>query len=232
MSTTSLESGRGSLDAGDADSRAWRERLIVTRTLPRQIARLFWLCALPLSTSGVILFFACVEIAKTGFELDHSHGLSLLALARIGRALSEVHAETKEVMEAFSHRLHPVSRKFIKVTFGCKSSLIVCVLAVCSSMVECLRASRFGAQHGLVILSLADLVHTLRAMPPFRGPALVFGPACSMGIAIAAMLCAGVELFADLRPGAHHGVAVLAMAHMAENAQRFRHSRAAVAKVM
>lgn len=232
ISIGSLESGRGRLEMRDASHLTWRERRMLPQTVPWQLVRLCWLCALPLVTSCVILVFACVEITKTGFEVGHSHGLSLLALARIGRAMSEVHAEAKEVIEAISHRLHPMSRVFIKVAFGGKSSLLACGLAVCCSMVECLRDSRFGAQHGLVILSLADLVHVLRTMPPFRGPVLVLGPVFSMGMTVAAMLCAGVELFADLRPGAHHGVAVLAIAHMVENARRFRHNRAAVAKVM
>mmetsp|Transcript_111670 Transcript_111670/g.216253 ORF Transcript_111670/g.216253 Transcript_111670/m.216253 type:complete len:136 (-) Transcript_111670:258-665(-) len=133
-------------------------------------------------------------------------------------------------MEALSYRLHPISRTFINFAFGTTSSVLACGLAVSSSMVECSRDSHFGGHHGLVILSLADLVHVLRTMPQFRGPVLILGPILSMGMTIAAILCAGAELVVDLKPGAHHGVAILAMAHLVENARRFRHSQEIMAK--
>lgn len=230
-STASLESGRIERAAiHDSSQSARTPRKTSPQTLSWLLVRMCWLCALPLWTACIVLIFACVEITKSGSELGHSHGLSLVALARIGRAISEVHSETKEVVEALSYKLNPMSRTFIKIFCGARLSTLACGLAVCSSMVECFRDPNFGGHHGLVILSLADLVHALRAMPAFRGAVLILGPMLSMGMTTAAIVCAGLELFVDLRPGAHHGVAILALAHMAENVRRLRHRHAVTAK--
>lgn len=196
----------------------------------RLFARLCQLRAVPLATASVILLFAGLEVAEVGLELGHSHGLSLLALARAGRALSELQAEAKELFEALADRLHPVAQKLIGAAFGHTASLIACILAALSSAAECLRDARFGGHHGLAILSVTDAVHMLRNTERWRGSVLVFGPVLSLSLAASAALCAAVELADDLRPGSHHGVAVLAIAHFAENVERARRGHVDAAK--
>lgn len=213
-STCSLEGGYGPVSGSS--------RLKPESTAWQLLARLCWLQALPLSTASVILLFAGLEVAEVGLEVGHSHGLSLLALVRAGRALSELQAEAKELFNALADRLHPAAHRLLSAAFGQTGSLVACALAACSGLAECLRDARFGGHHGLAILSLADAVHMLRGMDRWRGSVLIFGPILCLGLAITAALCAAVELAEDLRPGSHHGVAVLAVAHLAENFERAR----------
>jgi len=222
-STVSLEGGRGSgISTPKTASR-------VSGSLVRQpsslwlLASLFRLRALPLLTVGVILFFACWEMAEAGLELRGAHGLSLLALLRVGTALSELQPEAQTLFEALADRLHPAAQQVAQLFFGPLGTTAVCSLAVTSSAAECLRDFRFGGHHGLVILSLSDTMHVLQRT---GGP----GPMVGLSLALAASLSAIAELASDLRPGAHHGVAVLAVAHLAENVQRIVEDRAMAAK--
>merc|ERR1712183_533128 len=99
-----------------------------------------------------------------------------------------------------------------------------------SSAFECLRNFHFGGHHGLVILSLADSAHMLRSTRQCSGSVLVLGPVLSMILAGSAALCALVELTNDLRPGSHHDVAILAIAHLVENVERTRRNRLSASK--
>jgi len=196
------------------------------------LAQLCWLQAMPLATASVILLFAGLEVAEVGLEVGHSHGLSLLAVVRGGRALSELQAEAKELFEALADRLHPAAQRLIGIAFGHTASLVACALAAFSSILECLRDARFGGHHGLAILSLADAVHMLRGTERWRGSVLLFGPVLSLSLAICAALCAAMEVAEDLRPGSHHGVAILAVAHFAENFERARRSHSGTGKAV
>jgi len=188
-------------------------------------------CAAPLATAVVIFCFASLEAFQAGSEFGHSHGLSLLALARISRAISEVHAEAADAFEAFRDRLHPTCRELIRLAFNAKSCLLASAIAVLASVAECRRSTGLGGHYGLVIFALADVVHRLHAVPDWNSPVLVLGPVLSLSLAAAAVCCAAVELVGDLRPGAHHGVAILALAYMAENIRRLKNDRMAVSKM-
>mmetsp|Transcript_72568 Transcript_72568/g.224344 ORF Transcript_72568/g.224344 Transcript_72568/m.224344 type:complete len:248 (-) Transcript_72568:294-1037(-) len=223
-STCSLEGGNGP----SCGSMRLRRRSSTSEL----VAELCWLRALPLATACVILLFAGVEVAQVGLEVGHSHGLSLLALVRGGRALSELQVEAKEVFETLADRMHPAVHRLIGAAFGHTASLVACALAACSSLLECLRDARFGGHHGLAILSLADAVHMLRGMERWRGSVLIFGPVLSLSLAVCAAFCAVAELAEDLRPGSHHGVAILAIAHFAENFERARRGHSGTGKAV
>ena len=107
-------------------------------------------------------------------------------------------------------------------------------LAVVACVVEIIDDMKPGAHHGAALLALSELYYQSRRLKArvkkdrnrtsawrasWMGQVwemLPIGPL----IAIAAAVYAGIEIVEDLKPGAHHGVAILALAELVENLNR------------
>jgi hypothetical protein len=94
-----------------------------------------------------------------------------------------------------------------------------------------------GAHHGAALLALSELYYQFRRIKArikkernrtskwrtstWLGKVWSNAPV-GPAIAVAAAVYAGIEICEDLQPGAHHGVAVLALAELVENVNRSR----------
>ena len=95
---------------------------------------------------------------------------------------------------------------------------LVCLTAIVTSAWEVWKDARLdakvGGHHGMLILALYELQEVIEdaAGEGSRGrfgKIIHFRP-LKLALALGALGAAGVELSEDLRPGAHHGVALLA----------------------
>ena len=108
-------------------------------------------------------------------------------------------------------------------------------LAVLACIVEIIDDMKPGAHHGAALLALSELYYQIRRLKARvkkdRNRSSKWRTSTWMGklwsktpigpcIAFAAAVYAGIEICEDLRPGAHHGVAILAFAELVENANR------------
>jgi hypothetical protein len=112
-------------------------------------------------------------------------------------------------------------------------SIIACIMASIASLVEVYDDLKPGGHHGAVFLALSELNYQLNRCHDIRTPITIkngktnqpsslltwkrfVGPT----LFVAAAVFAAYELYEDLKPGAHHAVAVLALAELVENINR------------
>ena len=96
---------------------------------------------------------------------------------------------------------------------------LVCLTAIVTSAWEVWKDARLdakvGGHHGMLILALYELQEVIEDAAGEKssrgrfGRIIHFRP-LKLALALGALAAAGVELSEDLRPGAHHGVALLA----------------------
>eukprot|EP00957_Ditylum_brightwellii_P028576 2159538-Ditylum_brightwellii.AAC.1 len=112
-----------------------------------------------------------------------------------------------------------------------KVTIVTCVLAAGASVVEVVEDLKPGAHHGAVFLALSELNYQVVCLMRTRRKKLntttkeggrdgfLSQLAAMMGplLFIAAACFVGYELYKDMKPSAHHAVAVLALAELLEN---------------
>ena len=94
---------------------------------------------------------------------------------------------------------------------------LVCLTAIVTSAWEVWKDARLdakvGGHHGMLILALYELQEVIEdAAGGSRGlfGRIIHYRPLKLALALGALGAAGVELAEDMRPGAHHGVALLA----------------------
>lgn len=125
-------------------------------------------------------------------------------------------------------------RSFTRFVVSRKACIAACIMASIASITEVVNDLKPGAHHGAVFLALSELNYQVSRAARIVGPgdkpkveskkrllsfsslrALV-GPL----MFLAAATFSAFEIYEDTRPGAHHGVAVLALAELIENVDR------------
>lgn len=115
-------------------------------------------------------------------------------------------------------------------------AIVAASLAVVACIAEIIDDMQPGAHHGAALLALSELYYQVRRLKArvkkernrtSKWRKSWFGRLWSRTpvgpcIAVAAAIYAAIEICEDLRPGAHHGVAILALAELVENINRSR----------
>ena len=132
-------------------------------------------------------------------------------------------------------------RSLAKFVVSRKVSIVACVMASIASVIEIVDDIKPGGHHGAVFLALSELNYQINRFSHVtdhakkkgndndndnkevankkkirRVTSVLVGPACF----VAAACFAAFEIYEDMRPGAHHAVAVLALAELVENVNR------------
>ena len=120
-----------------------------------------------------------------------------------------------------------------------KVSIAACIMASIASLVEVYDDLKPGGHHGAVFLAFSELNYQLNRCHDIRTPSkrkedadnknriskstsssLTWKRFIGPTLFIAAAVFAAYELYEDIKPGAHHAVAVLALAELVENINR------------
>ena len=120
-----------------------------------------------------------------------------------------------------------------------KVSITACIMASIASLVEVYDDLKPGGHHGAVFLAFSELNYQLHRCHDIRTPSkrkedadnknrIIQSTSSSLTwkrfigptLFIAAAVFAAYELYEDIKPGAHHAVAVLALAELVENINR------------
>jgi hypothetical protein len=210
------------------------------RRLARHIA--------PISTALVIASFSVLEILESTTrelaerQIGHAHGIANLAFIRLCRSIAILQTQAEELEERVDEIREEVDCEargrviFFSILGKAIISPVVtisaCVLATAASLVEIFDDMKPGAHHGAALLALSELYYQLSRLKRFTGRIAVEKKSSirrvlskvpvRMIIALAAAVYAGIEIYEDMRPGAHHGVALLALAELVENMNRSR----------
>ena len=118
-------------------------------------------------------------------------------------------------------------------------SIAACIMASIASLVEVYDDLKPGGHHGAVFLAFSELNYQLHRCHDIRTPSkrkedadkknriskstsssLTWKRFIGPTLFIAAAIFAAYELYEDIKPGAHHAVAVLALAELVENINR------------
>ena len=190
-----------------------------------------WLSFLPLITAVTISFFAMAEIQKRFFEhrLSHAHGLLSMGIVKIAYSLGELQGKVREVEDVmieldygdfvlqFPRSPSPLQSEH---NFRSKLTMVVCIFALFACTLEILRDLRPSGHHGTAVLAASELVNQFFRLRRTSRNQILLRRFIIMFVAIPAAACAGRDLIDDLKPGAHHAVAVLAVAQFVENFHR------------
>lgn len=237
LSTVSGTYDRGILNAGSVPSggAAATDQPSNRRRVARHI--------LPISTALVIGSFSIFEIVESireasEFRLGHAHAITTLAFIRLCRSIAILQTQADETLEQIKEIQDEIvwaaqERKTIlsmlgKFIISPVVTISACVFATIASAVEIFDDLKPGAHHGAALLALSELNYQLRRLARYRRkgkavPAekvsLVSKGQNRLGvlIAVAAALYAAFEIYEDIQPGAHHAVAILALAEFVEN---------------
>lgn len=157
-----------------------------------------------LATSCAAGVFASCELRDSLHKLGHHHGVALIALSRLARAVSTIEVASKDATEAFGRRA--------------SHHRWLCAAALLAALCEVLDDLRPGGHHGTALLALADFRDTTEHATS-SGPIARFcsSPFARASLGLAALGFAAIELLRDSSVGAHHGVAVLAGAYVLKN---------------
>ena len=154
----------------------------------------------------------------------------LLGHVVVGAELVEEHHDEKPRIR------RPIQTIVMEFITSPGVAISAAILAVVACVVEIIDDMKPGAHHGAALLALSELYYQARRLKArvkkdrnrtsawrasWMGQIwekLPVGPL----IAIAAAVYAGIEIVEDLKPGAHHGVAILALAELVENINRSR----------
>jgi hypothetical protein len=195
----------------------------------------------------VIGSFSVLEILESIRELaerqiGHAHGITILAFIRLGRSIAILQTQAEEFEESVDEIREEVDCEARgRVTFfsilgkaiiSPVFTISACILATAASLVEIFDDMKPGAHHGAALLALSELYYQLSRLKRFKGRIafekkspirrVLFKVPVRMLIALAAAGYAGIEIYEDMQPGAHHGVALLALAELVENMNRSR----------
>jgi len=198
--------------------RAWRVLLLVLtcaarptkRTLrsgkKKQLAHGFKHRIHPvhLGVTGYAGYVAIKQINEELYDLGHHHGLALLVASRLCRTLATI--ESKAMGEIKGLKRMVVAQTTMHVL--CAGALIAAGYEVWTDL-------KPGGHHGMVLLALHE-VHELAEEADWdpKHHRALHSATLKFVIAGGALACAIIELVEDLKPGAHHGVALLAASHV------------------
>ena len=202
----------------------------------------------PITTSLVIGGFSVLEILEGLREprdrrMGRAHGVLILAVIRLFRSAAILQTEIGEVgedlekmgldEEALTKGPVRVLQRLGHFLVSPLVSITACIVAVVACFVEIYDDLKPGTHHGAALLALSELSYQLRrfwqvskvderAAFVHKVPKRTFMRRIPIGmmVGLAAAMYAAIELIDDLKPGAHHGVALLAFAEMVENVNR------------
>jgi len=191
---------------------------------------------------AVIAYFSIKEVIENWTKINHVHGLAILAIVRILPSLAEFQWQADEVNEGLE-TVHTADIKWTSISMvrsfilspflGIFGSLITMFVAA----VEIVKDMKPGGHHGLALLALSTLQSSIRRFQHMRNnnskevpsnnkrrmkSRLIISWIYKMKwiIPISAAAFAAYELYEDLKPGVHHGVAMMALSEMVENIDR------------
>jgi len=182
-------------------------------------------------------------------RIGHAHGVSILAFIRFCRSAAILQTQTEEFEEQIeeikektratsstqaggSTILAKLGRRMVSPVL----TIAACIFASVASLIEIIDDLKPGAHHGTILLSLSELLYqvgryrsrgegdkNIDAKPSENSVAANWFSRIPFRalVALAAAVYSGIELYEDFRPGAHHGVALLALAELSENFQRY-----------
>jgi hypothetical protein len=206
----------------------------------------------PMSTAAIIGWFSVLEILESSRELmfkwhiHHwrgAHGITLLAMIRLVRSVAILQIEAAELGESVEELSHERRKNKVSSEHGeCASggflrsvrlpisrfitspvtAIIACIMAAVASIAEIIDDLRPGAHHGTALLALSEMYYQTQRFRKITGRKrlLPFKSHLGIPIALAAAAFAAFELYEDIQPGAHHGLAILAVAELVENINR------------
>mmetsp|Transcript_27236 Transcript_27236/g.83947 ORF Transcript_27236/g.83947 Transcript_27236/m.83947 type:complete len:222 (-) Transcript_27236:36-701(-) len=162
-----------------------------------------------LATSTAAGSLAVLELRESLHVIGHHHGLALLAFSRGAGALADLENLALESMGRLRRFLR--SRATVRWLSG---------LALIAAGWEVVNDLKPGGHHGMVLLALHELheisEEAIGASAGLLGRLLRL-KGLKLGLSLGALGFAAVELVEDLLPGAHHGVAVIALANVIKN---------------
>ena len=194
---------------------------------------------LPLAATCAAGLCAVTELRETFMEVGHHHGLALLSLSHLAKALvvlDEVGEKTLAEAARPERRRRACARwqrRLLRVLSSQITRKILCAGALLAAAAEVKKDVAPGGHHGTFLLSfqeLTDLFAHLFDGTPALG-AFLSSTALNVSIAAGALACALVELVSDLRPGAHHGVVILALSSALKSANALFDNRRKISKV-
>lgn len=165
------------------------------------------------------------ELRESFHELGHHHGVALIALSKVAHAISLLEVaslETREELGMTGPKRQGILRRVARFIYGCNAVRWLCVAALFAALYEVYVDLRPGGHHGTALLALAEFRETTEHAIANRGGFLrvLFSSAFTkVVLGLAAFVFAVVELVRDslLNVGAHHGVALLALAYVFKN---------------
>jgi hypothetical protein len=198
---------------------------------------------LPISTALVIGSFSVLEIIESSREMaerriGHAHSIVILAFIRLCRSIAILQTQADEFQEQIleldeeSGFLRKWAKSFLiaigRLLVSPLVAITACTMAAAASAVEIWDDMRPGAHHGAALLALSELYYQVRRFIRYseKGkPKITRGNGAArlpfgVLIALAAAAYAAMEMYEDMQPGAHHGLAILALAELIENINR------------
>jgi len=202
---------------------------------------------IPISTSVIIGVFSILEIIESLNEsvdraFGHAHGILILACIRLLRSFAILQTQVEEFEEAVEKAglIEFEERSFMsKIAHFLVSPIVTitaCVLASVASIIGVVDDFKPGAHHGAAFLALSELNYQVKRLLKlksknkgetksvnklFRFRSYFSKIPFGMIIALCAAGFAAIEIKENLSSfGAHHGVAILAMAELVENLNR------------
>jgi len=202
----------------------------------------------PIYTALVIGSFSIFEILETSHkvvepQLGHAHGIAILALIRLGRSIAILQTQAEEFEEQVQDIEEEIGLDFKqsnsilaaigRIITAPVATILACLFAVFGSAVEIFYDMKPGAHYGTMLLALSEISNQIRRLRRYKrrdknqsmeNTSLI---RCILSkiplgamIALSAAGFACFELYEDIQPGAHHGVALLALADLIENINR------------
>lgn len=205
-----------------------------TQLRRKDIPRVLDHALIPIATHLTIAYFALKEISEVGkTAIGHAHGLASLALVNLLSLFAEFQTQVEEINEGVEEigevewRLLTVLRRMLLSPL---LSMSASVFAVAASVIEILKDLMPGGHHGMALLALSTFQFQFRRYQRIKNqgksfhktPDSAFVYWIKHAIPISAALFACYELYNDLKPGAHHGVPLMALSEMIENIYRAR----------
>ena len=164
---------------------------------------------------------ALYEMREELLELGHHHGLLMVALSRLARTFADLEELALQARKGLRARAGLLKR----LVLNHRTLRLLCVFALVASGYEVFQDLKPGGHHGMLLLSLHEL-HDVGEEVVGEGESplarILGNPFLKLALAAGALGFAAVELAEDLTPGAHHGVAAIALGHVVKGVATVR----------
>ena len=158
---------------------------------------------------------ALYDMREELLELGHHHGLLLIVLSRLARTFAGLEGLALSVRAGLETRAGFLQRALLNH----RTLRLLCVFAMVASGYEVWEDAKPGGHHGMLLLSVHELQEVSEEVVG-EGQSLLqralAHPLLKLALAAGALAFACFEFAEDVsaKPGAHHGVAAIALGHV------------------